>query len=360
MKIKDELMIDVLRNGAIESQHLGSFVAVDFDGKILAKVGDPDRKTYLRSSAKPFQAIPTFADDECMKRFGFTSQERAFMTGSHNGERRHQEIGAQILEKLGLEIKHLKCGIHPPIDKETSREMRKNGEPFTPLCHNCAGNHMVMLALSLHKGWQIDDYTDPEHPYQQEVLKWVSLLSGVPKSKIKVGADGCTAPVYHQTLREFALSMARFSIPEHLVNLPNPDKLDLDGGARAMRMVMHDYWAHPEIMSGRTRFNAYLHKIGKGRIFSKGGGEGFQFAGLADEGIGLSIKILDGDPLGRAKSTALIEAMHQLGLIKDEIYEKARKDRIFFNPLVPNQRGEFDLECLPRFKVKILSGWKER
>ena len=360
MEIKDELMINVLRNGAIESQHLGSFVAVDFNGRILAKVGDPNRKTYNRSSAKPLQAIPTFADDECMRRFRFTSRERALMTGSHNAERRHQKIGAEILEKLGLEIKHLHCGIHPPIDKDTQRDMRRKGEPFTPLCHNCAGNHLVMLALSVHRGWPIDDYTNPEHPYQQEVLKWVSLLSGEPKKKIKVGSDGCTAPVYHQTLLQFAMSFARFSIPEKLTSLPNPDNLDLAAGARAMRMIMHDYWAHPEIMSGRTRFNAWLHKIGKGRIFTKGGGEGFQVAGLADEGVGFSIKILDGDPLGRAKSTAMIEAMHQIGLISDEIYEKARRDRKFFNPFVPNQRGTFDLEFLPDFKVKILSGWKEK
>ena len=41
MKIKDELMIDIIRSGMLESQQLGSVAVVDFKGNILAKLGDP-------------------------------------------------------------------------------------------------------------------------------------------------------------------------------------------------------------------------------------------------------------------------------------------------------------------------------
>jgi len=360
MEIKDELMIDILRDGALESQHLGSLAVVDFYGSILAKVGNPYRRTFIRSSAKPMQAIPTFADDACMRRFKFTSRERAYMTGSNNGERRHQEIGAHILEKLGLEIKHLKCGIHPPVDEQTADEMRKNGEPFTPLCHNCAGNHLVMLALSVHRGWPIANYTNPEHPYQKEVLKWISMLSSVPKNLITIGADGCTAPVYQMTLRELALCFARFGKSEELISLSNPDKLDIERGAKAMRQVIDDYWAHPEIMGGRNRFDTFMNTVGRGKFFAKGGGEGFQLAGVADDGIGIAIKIIDGDPLKRARCTSLLEAMHQLGIISDNAFHKAVKERLFYKPLLPNQRGAFDLEIKPKFKVTVLHAWKKR
>lgn len=360
MRLKDELMIDVYRNGALESQHIGSVAVTDLGGLVLARVGDPYRRTFMRSSAKPIQALPTFVDEDCMQRFKFTSQERAYMTGSNSGERIHQKIGARILEKLGLEMKHLKCGIHPPVHKKTADEMRENGEPFTPLCHNCAGNHLVMLALSVHRGWSIKDYTNPNHPYQQEVLKWMSLLSGVPVNMIVVGVDGCTVPTYQLTLKDFAVCFARFSKSEELIGFTNPHGLDIERGAMAMRQIVSDYWAHPEIMGGHERFDTFMNTIGLGKFFTKGGGEGFQIVGLVKDGLGIAIKIVDGDPFKRARSAALLETMRQLGVLEERLFNEVVKESPFYKPRIPNQRGDFDLTVEPKFQVLIKKSWRIR
>lgn len=45
------------RGGQMESTHFGSIAVADADGRLVASVGDPRRITFMRSSAKPFQAM---------------------------------------------------------------------------------------------------------------------------------------------------------------------------------------------------------------------------------------------------------------------------------------------------------------
>lgn len=348
-------MIDVLRSGTMESQHIGSIVAVNFDGEIVAKLGDTERRSYMRSSVKPMQAMPTFMDDNCMKRFKFNARERAYLVSSHNGERRHLQVGERIQEKIGITNAEMGCGIHPPINPKARAEMRRNNEPFTPLCNNCSGNHLVMLALCVHNKWDITNYIHPDHPYQQEVLKWVSLFSGIPKRKIKTGMDNCSLPAYNLNLREMALIFARFSAPDRLHELPNPDNLDIEKGVKVIKKVIADFWAHPEMIGGNRRLCTYLNKIGKGRFYSKAGAEGMQLSGITGKGVGIAVKIVDGDPTTRAKNTAVIEAFHQLGLISGADLKKAGS--FLYKPDLPNLRG-FDAQTIvPRFKVRRLKGW---
>ncbi|MBU1023103.1 asparaginase, partial [bacterium] len=347
MLLKDELLIDVLRSGTLESQHIGSIVAVNFDGKIIAKVGDPERRSYMRSSIKPIQALPTYMDDSCMRRFKFNARERAYMMSSHSGERCHQQVGTVIQKKLGITDNEMGCGIHPPYHTKTRNEMQYNREPFTPLCNNCSGNHLVMLTLSIHNKWDIGNYIHPDHPYQQEVLKWISLFSGINKNKIRTGMDNCSVPAYNLTLREMALIFARFSAHDRLDELPNPDNLDIQKAKTVIRRIIADFWAHPEMIGGEGRLCTYLNRIGKDRFFSKAGGEAMQVTGILDKGIGIAVKIADGDHATRAKNTAVMDALYQLGLISDKDLKKAGK---LYKPDIPNLRG-FDAQTIvPRFK----------
>ena len=356
MILKDELMIEILRSGALESQHVGSVAVVDFDGQLLASVGDPDRHSFMRSSVKPVQAMPTFMDNSCMKRFKFTSTERAFMMSSHNAERAHQAVGAEIQKKIGVTNDDMGCGVHPPLYKPTADEMMRNHEEYTPLCNNCSGNHLVMLALSVHRGWDIADYINPEHPYQQEVLKWMSLLTGIPSIKIKIGMDNCSVPAYNLTLKQMALIFARMSVPEKLCELPNPYRLDLTKASNVIRRIIADFWAQPYIIGGTGRICTWLNKTGKGTFWSKAGAEGMQLIGVVDKGIGIAVKIIDGDRGTRAKPTAVIETLRQLGLVDEKQIKTAGN---LYMPELPNLRG-FDAQTVhPRFKLKKYSTWKK-
>ena len=53
----DPISVAVSRGSFVESQHLVHAVAVQ-KGAVVAEAGDPALLTSLRSSAKPFQALP--------------------------------------------------------------------------------------------------------------------------------------------------------------------------------------------------------------------------------------------------------------------------------------------------------------
>src|SRR5213595_1294110 len=140
------LLVEVWRGPLVESRHRGHLVAVDGDGCVVAALGAPRTETYIRSSGKPFQAIPLVASGAA-DRFGFTEKEIAIACGSHNGETIHTETVAGMLKKIGLDASALKCGAHEPYSAEAAKRLRERGEEPTALHNNCSGKHAGMLAL---------------------------------------------------------------------------------------------------------------------------------------------------------------------------------------------------------------------
>lgn len=51
----------VTRNDLEESWHLGAVAVVDGAGRLVARAGDPSLETFVRSAAKPWQALPLLA-----------------------------------------------------------------------------------------------------------------------------------------------------------------------------------------------------------------------------------------------------------------------------------------------------------
>src|SRR5215216_1024449 len=96
-----EPLVEVKRGSITESRHRGHIVAVESDGKIVASLGSPQNVTFLRSSAKPLQAMPLLVTGAA-ERFGFRDREVALACGSHNGEPIHTELAVSMLRKIGL------------------------------------------------------------------------------------------------------------------------------------------------------------------------------------------------------------------------------------------------------------------
>src|SRR5260370_40129195 len=77
------LLVEVWRGPIVESRHRGQLIAADGDGKTVASLGSPEIITYVRSSGKPFQALPLIVSGAA-DRFNFSEQEIAIAWGSHN------------------------------------------------------------------------------------------------------------------------------------------------------------------------------------------------------------------------------------------------------------------------------------
>src|SRR6267143_3484822 len=144
-----EPLVEVTRGAITESRHRGHVVAVEPDGNIVAYLGAPETVTFLRSSAKPHQAIPLITSGAA-DRFGFTEKEIALACASHSGEPIHTELALSMLKKIGLGPEALKCGVHEPFSTEEARRLRERGEAPNVLQNNCSGKHAGMLALALH------------------------------------------------------------------------------------------------------------------------------------------------------------------------------------------------------------------
>ncbi len=51
-------ILERIRGEVVEAVHRGSIAVVDSNGKLIANYGDPYMVAFLRSSGKPFQALP--------------------------------------------------------------------------------------------------------------------------------------------------------------------------------------------------------------------------------------------------------------------------------------------------------------
>jgi len=343
-----EPLVEVTRGGITESRHRGHIVAVTSDGVVAAYLGAPKTVTYLRSSAKPHQAIPLVASGAA-DRFGFTDQEVALACASHSGEPIHTEIAASMLKKIGLGPDALKCGVHEPFSSEAAKKLREAGEQPNVLQNNCSGKHAGMLALALHLGAPTETYDEPGNPVQLAIGKTIAQFSSVPIEDIAVGTDGCGVPVFGITVRAMALMYARLVLPPE----------DFDESTRgACARIVSAMTTYPELIGGtHDRLDTEIMRAAKGKVISKVGAEGVYTIGVLPSndwprGLGLALKIEDGDD-HRARPTVVIESLRQLGVLADESLEAV--SRYAFFP-VRNRRGDVVGEVTPEFKLNVPAG----
>ncbi len=338
-----ETLVEVTRGPLVESRHLGALAIVTATGELLYSCGDPGLTTYLRSSAKPMQSV-ALVESGAADAFGLSDRELAVISSSHNGEDMHTICVAGILQKLGLGPQHLACGLHAPLHQPTAQRLLAAGQPFTVLHNNCSGKHAGMLALARHLGVSTEGYFRPEHPVQQRILSTVSALAGMAPSDIVVGVDGCGVPVFGMPLRNAAWAFARLADPRYLP----------PGWAAAARRVVKAMQAHPEMVGGSQRWDTDLIRQTAPRVFAKGGAEGYYALGVLpqaggrQDGVGMSLKIVDGDQLGRARPVAVVEALRQLGVLTEEDLAALAKWR---TSEARNHRGEAVGQVRPAFSL---------
>ena len=347
-------IIELTRGRIIESAHFGSFAVVDSHGKLLASHGDPHTIAFLRSSAKPFQALP-FVERGGIEFFGLTDQELSLACASHEGSDEHVRVARSIQAKAGVEEHHLQCGAHMPGDVSAYKRLIKNDEAPTPIRNNCSGKHSAMLAHAKMRDLPLDTYLDNNHPIQQDILASFADMCLIPLNQVEIGIDGCSAPNFAVPLVHSALAFARLCDPHEL----------LETRANACRKITTAMTTHPEMISSPDEFDCRLMRVGAGKIVCKRGAEGFQSIGLlpgairADSpGIGIAIKIMEGD-LGqrrldlsgysRVRPAVTLEILKQLGALNDaQLGELAE-----FGPVKPvtNHRGIVVGESRPVFSL---------
>lgn len=290
----------VWRGDLVESVHRGRYIVRGTDGGAIDSLGDPEAYVWLRSAAKPFQAL-ALVFSGAADALGITDEELAVVCASHSAEPRHLAAVRSILGKAGLCEDDLQNGVHPPMHALTAARLARSGEKPRSIHGNCSGKHAGMLAVCIYAGWDHLRYRDPEAPLQQLVRRTIAKLCGLEPGAVRLAGDGCGVPVFALPLGNLALGFARLAaggaedFPEDLLE--------------AVRRVRDAMRAHPFMVAGTGRFDTRVME--ETDLVAKSGAEGV-FAAGSPEGWGLALKISDG--AGRAVAPTALAALSERGV----------------------------------------------
>jgi L-asparaginase II len=307
------ILVEVMRGPQVESAHRGAIAVLDADGAVVVALGDIRRPVYPRSAIKVLQALP-LVESGAADRFGLGDEELAVACASHCGESVHTQVVARMLEKAGLDASALECGIHWPYNEEASRALAAQGRVPSALHNNCSGKHAGFLALgcTLCGGGDlrayVRGYVGREHPVMRAVTASLQEATGWDLGATSQGTDGCSIPTFAIPLHHLALAFARVGTGNGL----------RAGHARAARRLRAAVARHPHLVGGQKRFDSVvMQRLGE-RVFCKVGAEGMYCAAVPDRGLGVAIKIDDGNNARAAEvvMAAAIEAL--LPLADDE------------------------------------------
>jgi L-asparaginase II len=280
-------LVEATRGDVVEARHRVHAVAV-VDGRIVERAGDPGLVAYLRSAAKPLQALPLVR-----ARPDLGDDEVAIACASHLARADQLAAVRRLLAAAPAAEEELETGPEP-----------------TPLEHNCSGKHAGFLALCRARGWESRGYRLPGHPCQQEMLREVAAAAEVDPAAIATAADGCGVVTFALPLERMAHAFAR---------LPR-----LEGGPRVIAAMR----AHPDLIRGPLAADGLLMRLLPGWA-AKGGAEGVLCA-CSPDGLGLALKVEDGAM--RAIRPALAEVLRRLGHDPGELavapVENSRGERV--------------------------------
>lgn len=321
--MSDELLVEVLRNGIVESRHFGAAVVCDFEGNVIESWGNIETLIFPRSALKPMLAIHLI-ESGASDHYSLSDAELSLACSSHQGELIHQNLVESWLGRLGLTESHLACGPVLPEDTERAHQLLASGQQGCRIYHNCSGKHTGFLTTALHLNLALDNYHLLDHPLQQLSIDILSDLAGTDLRHYPMGIDGCGLPAPTMPLIQLGRSMARFAKPVGLS----------DSRAQAIYRLHKAITNEPLYIAGHGTVVSELNEVTKGAVLAKTGAEGILTAALPARGLGIALKIADGS--ARARSVALLAILDHLNALSDEEKQKLVSH---ITPKIINSRG---------------------
>ena len=292
----DPVLVEVVRNGFVESVHRGRVAITSPDGSLDSSVGADFAPMYPRSANKPLQAVG-------MLRAGLDldGELLALVCASHSGEAFQLNGVRRILALSALDESALQMPAEWPLDQQAREDAIRDGVPKSPLAMNCSGKHAGMIRTTVLNGRDIAHYRDPDHPTQLAVVQAIDDLAHEQATNLAI--DGCGAPLYAISI--YALARAFGAIASAS-----------DGAEQRVATAIR---SHPEYVSGSRRDELELHRAIPG-LMAKAGAEAVYAVGLPD-GRGVAIKISDG--AARARPVAMAGVLKRLGFDHDTLDAQA-------------------------------------
>jgi L-asparaginase II len=263
----DALTVAVTRGGIAESRHRIHAVRVGPDGAVVEEHGNGGLVTFMRSAAKPIQALLLVRcyDD-------LADEDVAIACASHGARAEQVAAVRGLLARAGATEDDLECGA-----VDGSR-----------LKHNCSGKHAGFLCVCAAQGLPFEGYRLQQHPLQIKVVAAIDEAAGLGGGQVPIAVDGCGVVTLGLSLERMAAAFGR--LVRH----------ELEGADRVSAAMQ----AHPALVEGPGHAATEIMQAVPGAI-SKGGAEGVLCIGLPD-GSALAFKAEDGSSRGLLAAAAAL------------------------------------------------------
>ncbi len=272
------ISVVVERGGVVESRHRVHVVTVR-RGKVVETAGDPDLVAFMRSAAKPLQALPLAREVPELP-----DRELAIACASHEASEEQLDCVRALLDRSGSREDELECG------EEQGSKLR----------HNCSGKHAAMLLHAKRNALPLPGYRLPAHPLQLELRRVVADAVGAPDDAIPTATDGCGVVTFALSLTAIATAFALLAAGE------------LAGSTSVVEAMRR----RPELVGGPTSPDTALMRSLAGAVVKRGA-EGILCAGL-DDATGVAVKVEDGG--NRAAGPALAHVLGVEGLAAATVF----------------------------------------
>ncbi len=293
------VLVNTIRGGHVECRHRGAIAVCDARGRVVHSWGDIDNPVYPRSAIKALQALPLL-ETGAADHFDLSPAELALACASHGGEPAHTNAVAGLLTRVGLDADDLECGPHMPYHEPTAAQMIRAGVEPGRIHNNCSGKHGGMLATASYCGEPTEGYIEPGHPSQRRWIDALGELADIDMGKLPASRDGCGIPVIALPLKSMATAFARVAAPD---DLPA-------ARADALARIVDAIAAHPFMIAGSGRLCTELMQLTGTRLLLKSGAEGVFTAILPARGLGVALKIDDGNTA--AAEVAVLHLLERL------------------------------------------------
>jgi L-asparaginase II len=165
------------------------------------------------------------------------------------------------------------------------------------------------------------------------VLRAVMVSTDVERPRI--GVDGCGIPVHGVPLRAMATMFARFGSPDRLGRL-----------ASATDRIVRGILAAPHLVGGTGRLDTDVMTAGAGKVIAKEGAEGLVCATSLGQGLGIALKVSDGN--WRRLAPAFVEVLRALEVLPAPAFDGlARHERL---PVLGGEEPQGSVEAVVRLR----------
>tara|TARA_Y100001970_G_scaffold283604_1_gene399207 strand:- start:29455 stop:30450 length:996 start_codon:yes stop_codon:yes gene_type:complete len=305
----EKLKTHIYRGNVIESIHDTKCYISTATGERLFSTNNEDDLIFPRSSIKIFQGIP-FLNSRAIELYNLNKKQITLSCSSHCGENYHIIELENWLKKTNLKAADLKCGIHNPLDKESSDKLFLSGSKPYQIHNNCAGKHLAMLTGCLVNKLPLKNYVEFDHPLQKNIRDIFSKFTGNKILKKNYGIDGCSAPQYAFTIKEISQALS------NLFKSYN-GKFEY---SKNIKLIINSILQNPLYIGGSKNLDSNLIKYSNKKIFCKGGAEGvFLFIHLK-KGIFGVLKVKDGNE--RVLPSVVYELFKKFNILNNEELKK--------------------------------------